>query len=277
MRLFLYLTCMLYCSVMWACELIDVFSAESLRSHAPVVVGHRGGAVVEGIPENSLQAMRLAAKRGYSMVEIDVRATLDGVPVASHDSEMEKHVGVAGSIEEATVAELSELHYLEGEEFPILTVEESLAEASRLQLGVMLDIKSGQENEVFPQQIDEFLQRYGLTRATLTISRHENTRRYLANSVMQRVSGEDFERVKRGEQLDLSGQVWFNWPRYISNDEVARLQSMGAIVVPSINVFHYPEATHLERAKADIERMREAGVDAYQIDAPYDQFVMTGE
>ena len=58
MRLFLYLTCMLYCSVMWACELIDVFSAESLRSHAPVVVGHRGGAVVEGIPENSLQAMQ---------------------------------------------------------------------------------------------------------------------------------------------------------------------------------------------------------------------------
>lgn len=141
----------------------------------------------------------------------------------------------------------------------------------------MLDIKSGQESEAFYQHIDKLLHEFGLTRATLTISRHENTRRYLADSVMQRVSSEDFERVKAGERPDLSGQVWFDWPRYISNDEVARLQSLGALVIPSINVFHYPEDEHLLKARVDIERMRNAGVDAYQIDAPYDRFVMRGE
>ncbi len=277
MRLFLFLISMIHSSVLPANELIDLYSAQSLQAHAPVIVGHRGGAVEEGLPENSLQAMRLAAERGYAMVEIDVRATLDGVTVAFHDTEMEEHVGVAGSIEEHTLSDLGELHYLEGEEFPILTVEESLAEASRLQLGVMLDIKTGQEHEAFYKHIDELLYRYELTRATVTISRHENTRRYLAASVMQRVSREDFERVKAGERLDLSGQVWFDWPRYIRNDEVARLQSLGALVIPSINVFHYPEDEHLERARADIERMRNAGVDAYQIDAPYDRFVLNNE
>ena len=45
-------------------ELINLYDPESVAAHAPVIVGHRGGAVVEGISENSLAAMRLAAERG---------------------------------------------------------------------------------------------------------------------------------------------------------------------------------------------------------------------
>ncbi len=260
-------------SAVQAAELIDLYSRESIESHAPVIVGHRGGAVVEGIPENSIAALRLAAERGYAMVEVDVRATADGVPIAFHDSELEEHVGVSGSIETMTYQQVKGLRYLEGDEFPVLTLEESLKEVSRLGLGVMLDIKTGQESEVFYQKINELLESFDLTRATLTISTHENTRRYLKDNVMQRVSKEDWERVKAGELLDLNGQVWFDWPRYISNEEVSQLQARGAIVVPSINVFHYPKEEHMARAAADIERMRQAGVDAYQIDAPYDSMV----
>ena len=208
------------------------------------------------------------------MVEVDVRASADGVPIAFHDNELEEHVGVSGSIESMTYEQVKNLRYLEGDEFPVLSLEESLKEASRLGLGVMLDIKTGQESEGFYIKIDELLNTYGLTRATLTISTHENTRRYLKDSVMQRVSKDDWEKVKAGEQLDLSGQVWFDWPRYISNEEVSQLQARGAIIVPSINVFHYPKEEHMARAAADIERMRQAGVDAYQIDAPYDGLVL---
>ncbi len=260
--------------VVQSAELIDLYSPESLKAHSPIIVGHRGGAVVEGIPENSLAALRLAAQRGYAMVEVDVRATSDGVPIAFHDSELEEHVGVSGSIESMTYEQVKSLRYLEGDEFSVLTLEESLSEASRLGLGVMLDIKTGQEREDFYYKVAELLQTFGLTRATLTISGHANTRRYLKDSVMQRVSKEDWERVKAGELLDLSGQVWFDWPRYISNEEVAQMQRRGALVVPTINVFHYPQEEHMARAAADIERMREAGVDAYQIDAPYDRLVL---
>lgn len=255
-------------------ELINLYDPESVAAHAPVIVGHRGGAVVEGISENSLAAMRLAAERGYAMVEIDVRATADGVPVAFHDNEMEQHVGITGEIESLNLADVRQLHYLEGPEFRILTVDESLAEASRLQLGVMLDIKSGQDSEAFYSRIREALERNGLTTATLTISRHENTRRYLGDIVMQRVTNVEWDKVKAGEILDLRAKVWFDSPRYISNAEVAQLRDMGALVIPSINVFHYPEAEHMTRASEDIARMREAGVHAFQIDAPYDQFIL---
>lgn len=257
-----------------ATELIDLYSEVSIEAHSPIVIGHRGGAVVDGIPENSLASLRLAAERGYAMVEIDVRSTADGVPVSFHDDELQEHVGVQGSIESMTYAEVQQLHYHEGEQHRVLSLDESLREASQLQLGVMLDIKSGQESEAFYQLIREQLQRYGLTRATLTISRHENTRRYLSDIVMQRISNETWERVKAGEEIDLSGQLWFDWPRYISNDEVAQLKELGAFIAPSINVFHYPGNEHMQHAQTDIERMREAGVHAYQIDAPYDGFVL---
>jgi len=261
-------------SLVQAAELIDLYSSQSLQDHAPVIIGHRGGAVVDGIPENSIEALRIAAERGYAMVEVDVRSTADGVAIAFHDDELLAHVGVPGSIEAMTLEQVRQLHYLEGDGFAVLTLAESLREAGRLGLGVMLDIKSGQESAAFYAEIAALLREFGLTRATMTISRHENTRLYLQGLVMQRVSNDDWERLKAGEQLDLSGQVWFDWPRYITNEEIRQLQEAGAIVVPSINVFHYPEDEHLARANADIQRMREAGVDAYQIDAPYDQMVL---
>jgi glycerophosphoryl diester phosphodiesterase len=52
---------------------------------------HRGlHALVDGsyprVPENSLQAIGLAAQAGLEMVEVDVKLTSDGVPILSHDT-----------------------------------------------------------------------------------------------------------------------------------------------------------------------------------------------
>jgi glycerophosphoryl diester phosphodiesterase len=55
-----------------------------------VVMSHRGShASVNGsnrfVPENSLQAIGLAAQGGVEAVEVDVKLTSDGVPILSHD------------------------------------------------------------------------------------------------------------------------------------------------------------------------------------------------
>ena len=55
------------------------------------ISSHRGlHALVDGsyprVPENSLQAIGLAAQAGLEMVEIDVKLTSDGVPILSHDT-----------------------------------------------------------------------------------------------------------------------------------------------------------------------------------------------
>lgn len=253
-----------------AADLIDLYDPASLASHQPLMVAHRGGVVRDGIPENSLPALRLAAREGYAMVEVDVRATRDGVPVAFHDDELLEHVGVAGRIEDLSFYEVSKLRYHEGER--VLSLDEYLREAAALGLGIMLDIKTDGDADYY-REIAGQLARYGLNNATLTISRKPGTVEHLAGLVMQRVSAEQEEQIENGETLDLSGLFWFGWPRYISNERVAEIQAMGALVIPSINVFHYPEAEHMQRADADIQRMHAAGVDAYQIDGVYGTLV----
>ena len=56
-----------------------------------ILSSHRGlHALVDGtypnVPENSLQAVGLAAQAGFEEVEIDVKLTSDGIPVLSHDT-----------------------------------------------------------------------------------------------------------------------------------------------------------------------------------------------
>lgn len=53
-------------------------------------------------------------------------------------------------------------------------------------------------------------------------------------------------------------------------------QRHGVEVVPSVNVFHYPEADHARRAAADIERLRGWGVTWFQIDSVYEPFCRGG-
>ncbi len=63
---------------------------ENPPSDLITVSSHRGlHALVNGsnplVPENSLQAVGLAAQAGLEMIELDVKLTSDGVPIMSHD------------------------------------------------------------------------------------------------------------------------------------------------------------------------------------------------
>ncbi|WP_293912620.1 lipoprotein [Deinococcus sp.] len=61
------------------------------KSDLVIVSSHRGNhALVDGrypnVPENSLEAIGLAAQSGIEEIEIDVKLTQDGVPILSHDT-----------------------------------------------------------------------------------------------------------------------------------------------------------------------------------------------
>lgn len=254
-----------------AADAIDLYRPESIAAHSPVLIAHRGGVVEGDVPENSLRALQLASQRGYAMVEVDIRRSADGVPVAFHDDELLEHVGVEGRIEDLSFYEIRKLRYLEGDR--VLSLDEYLREAARLNMGIMLDIKTDGD-ETFFNEVRDQLQRYGLSPHTLTISRRPNAINYLDDAVMHRLSDQQVEAVAAGEAPDLRGTFWFGWPRYIDNEMVSKLQKLGALIVPSINVFHYPDEEHLARAKADIDRMKAAGVRFYQIDSVYDRFVL---
>ena len=57
------------------------------------IIGHRGTPTQPLQPENTLAAVRTALEAGADGVEVDVRATRDGVLVLSHDSDLGRVLG----------------------------------------------------------------------------------------------------------------------------------------------------------------------------------------
>lgn len=71
------------------------------------IYAHRGASVTH--PENTLAAFGEAVRLGVHGIELDVRATRDGVPVVSHDAGLIRAVGVNRLVTDLTFAELRDV------------------------------------------------------------------------------------------------------------------------------------------------------------------------
>lgn len=69
-----------------------------------MVYAHRGASSTH--PENTLAAFAEAIRLGADGIELDVRATSDGVPVVSHDFGLRRAWGIERSIGDLTLADL---------------------------------------------------------------------------------------------------------------------------------------------------------------------------
>ena len=77
-----------------------------------------------GVPENSLEAFRLAAEHGYGS-ELDVHLLADGGLGIMHDSNLMRTTGVEGRLEDLTVEELTS-YRLQDTEYHIPTLQQVL-------------------------------------------------------------------------------------------------------------------------------------------------------
>jgi len=118
----------------------------------PPQIGHRGAAGLA--PENTLAALRAAARAGAAMVEIDVRLSADGRPVLFHDDDLDRTSNGTGPVAGLTRAALSMLDAgswfapaFAGE--PIPSLEQALGLCLELGLAVNIEIKpdAGREAE----------------------------------------------------------------------------------------------------------------------------------
>lgn len=73
-------------------------------THLPLVISHRtqGGTM----PENTLAGVHAALAAGADGIEIDVRATADGVPVLHHDATLERTTGDPREVSALTFREM---------------------------------------------------------------------------------------------------------------------------------------------------------------------------
>ena len=66
----------------------------------PYTIAHRGGHIDNLIPENSVAAVRMAARYGYRAIECDVHYTADSILVCMHDQRINRVMRLADGYEE---------------------------------------------------------------------------------------------------------------------------------------------------------------------------------
>jgi glycerophosphoryl diester phosphodiesterase len=115
-------------------------------------VAHRG--VGKHEPENTLRSYRKAIDLGTEMVEVDLRASADGVLVLAHDDEIRDVRGHALPVSGRTFEELRELDMGHGERIP--TLEEAVR-LCRGRCSMMIDLKG----KGFEGELIELLHRTG--------------------------------------------------------------------------------------------------------------------
>lgn len=102
----------------------------------PWLIAHRGASGLA--PENTVEAVRMAAELGADRAEIDVQATADGVPVVLHDATVNRTTDGRGRLAELSYREVGALRTHGGYKVPTLaSVLEAAAEV-RLPLAVEL-------------------------------------------------------------------------------------------------------------------------------------------
>ena len=78
-------------------------------AHLPLLIGHRGGRVSRGVPENTFASFDFAIQQGCDGFEFDVRLAACGTPVVCHDPQVGKF-----TVARTTAAKLSTLPTLDG-------------------------------------------------------------------------------------------------------------------------------------------------------------------
>ena len=133
-------------------EVVD-FAVQCLEQRGLVVpsrsallksINHRGYNSIA--PENTLPAFRLSAKRGFGIVETDVRLTSDGKLVCIHDATVDRTSNGIGNVADMTLEELKALDFgswksaaYAGTTIP--TYEEFLVCCRNLGLDVYVELK----------------------------------------------------------------------------------------------------------------------------------------
>lgn len=102
---------------------------KNLNQKSMHIAAHRGGHL--SYPENSIPAIEEAIRLGASVVELDVRATKDGVLVLLHDKTLNRTTNGVGEVGQQTYAEIQKIRLRgvrDGEitELPIPTLQEVL-------------------------------------------------------------------------------------------------------------------------------------------------------
>lgn len=238
------------------------------------LIAHRGGVVDEDHIENSAPAVEEAIRRGYSMLEVDIRESKDGRLVVHHNENFRRYYGDDRRVADMTWDEIKRLKSTPGNLRPLEFAE--YAALCRGKIRLMLDTKGPDHAGAFFASVIDALKENGLLESAYVIGTNQSKDVFLGKAKVG-IDREKLEAaVKRGE--DVAGRYFlFEHGRTLDAETVELAQKHGVTVVPSVNDFHYLSPKHEEMAARDIARLKKLGVTHFQIDSVYERFCIENE
>lgn len=131
------------------------------RQKAPfmgVNFAHRGLHTQDKVvPENSLEAFRLAAEAGYG-IELDVQLSKDGYVVVFHDDTLDRVCGIHGRVDEFKYSELKKMSLCGTEQtIPLFT---EVLDVINGRSALIVELKTGPRNRELCRKTYDILQDY---------------------------------------------------------------------------------------------------------------------
>ena len=230
------------------------------------LISHRG-VYNEKIAENTAAAAEEAIRRGYGMMETDLRRSADGRIVIQHDATFKRICGVNRQVSELTWAEIRNLKATIGGERPLEFAE--IARIAKGRIGLWLDIKELAADRVFLSEIETVLRDNQLAdrtiiginpvatpffRGRVTIAENVQTLFYMPST----------PNLTR-EEILVEG-LGFS----LSDESVRWGLDRGFRVIPFIGTGHYTGKDGVTPGSAVIRRLQSAGVTIFMIDSVYE-------
>ena len=230
------------------------------------LIAHRGGVVDSVSAENSLLALKKAVSSGYSMVEVDMRLTRDGVLITQHDRNFKNDFEVDSTVSSMTWASISKLKGKRGNKVQKF---EDVLQYCKGKLQVMIDNKiSGNDTLLFSKVI-KLLKKHDLYDGALMIGTDESTE-FFTGKIKLSCTRKQLEdnMLKPGYRPE----NYYLFSSNISRDDAEWARKNKILAVGVINSWDIKSSEPLLAAGVQAEKLKSAGITYFQIDSIFDIF-----
>lgn len=236
------------------------------------LIAHRGGVVDSTYTENGISALEKAEANGYKMIETDVRVSKDGILIVNHDADLKRYYGLDKKVADLNWQELSKLKSKLDGNSP-LKLEDVLHFCHEHQMGVMLDNKIAGLDTVLFNSLLVLLDKYQLRETALMIGTDESTA-FFTGKIKLSCSRRQLEENSQKPGYNAAHYFFFERPSNLTEEDIKWAKKHGITTIAAINKYHYRQsADMLKDAESDCRRMRDWGVEYFQIDSEFERFL----
>jgi len=230
------------------------------------LIAHRGGVVEDNIPENSLKALKMAVKRAYWMVEIDMRLTKDNVFITQHDNSFKRYFGIDKKVCDMTWTEIKKLKSPSGSK--VQKLDDVLRFCYRNKLNVMIDNKVRGNDTVLFSKVVDMLDKYHLRNKSLMIGTDESTE-FFTGKISLSCTIEQLKNNKLRKDFKPANYYLFGYPL---KEDAEWAADNNILTIGVINAWAIPEEQLMSEAARKAEYLKSLGIKHFQIDSKFDVF-----